>query len=89
MAQFSTDRLDGRHDFDFFVGRWNVTNRRLDRRLVGSDTWLEFPATSDAFACLDGIGNFDQIRFDLPDGQSLTGMTVRIFNPETRLWSLH
>jgi hypothetical protein len=26
-------------DFDFWMGSWNVHNRRLRRRLAGSDDW--------------------------------------------------
>ena len=32
------------HDYDFLAGEWNVRNRRLRVRGVGSDEWEEFPA---------------------------------------------
>jgi hypothetical protein len=80
---------DGHRDFDFLFGSWTVFNRRLDRRLVGSTTWLEFEATGEARQALGGIGNVDEFRATFPDGKLLVGMTVRIFDPSTRLWSLY
>lgn len=38
---------------------------------------------------LDGIGNVEELRATFPDGEPLIGMTVRIFDPSTRLWSLY
>lgn len=53
----------GRHDFDFFPGRWDVQNRRH----VGANQWNEFPATLD-FRPLGGLGNIDEYRnADVPD----------------------
>ena len=46
-------------DFDFLLGRWHVANRRLRRRLAGSDDWEEFAATAVAQPILDGFGNQD------------------------------
>lgn len=80
---------DGRHDFDCYLGKWNVLNRRLDRRLAGSSNWLEFDAVSDVRSVLGGIGNVEEFRAIFPDGDPLVGMTVRIFDPSTRLWSLY
>ena len=37
---------DGRSDFDFLLGRWQIHNRRLRERLKGSDSWEEFEATA-------------------------------------------
>lgn len=89
MTQILDQSTDGRHDFDFLFGQWSVRNRRLDQRLVGSQNWLEFDATADVRPCLDGIGNVDEYRAVMPGGRVLIGMTVRIFNPSTQLWSLY
>ncbi len=89
MTQILDRSTDGRHDFDFLVGKWTVLNRRLERRLAGSQNWLEFDATVDVRPCLDGIGNVEEYRAVFPDGGLLTGMTIRIFNPSTQLWSLY
>jgi len=38
--------MSGFDDFDFMIGDWDIANERLVGRLVGSDTWETFPATS-------------------------------------------
>jgi len=80
---------DGRHDFDFLFGQWTILNRRLDQRLAGSRTWHEFEASADVRPCLDGIGNLDEYRAVFPEGTTLIGLTVRIFDPLTQGWSLY
>jgi hypothetical protein len=79
---------DGRHDFDFLVGSWRVHHRRLRERLKGSTAWEEFEGTSVAWAVLDGLGNFDECTMEREAGR-LHGMTVRLYNPASRQWSLH
>ena len=74
------------NDFDFLVGTWNVTNRRLAKALVGSDDWDEFPGRSVATRHFDGAANFDEIAFPT---KGFSGLTLRIFNPETRQWSIY
>jgi len=73
---------DGRHDFDFFHGRWQVHNRRLRQRHVGSDQWDEFPATLDCRPLLGGLGNIDEYR-----SADVHGLTLRLFDPQQRQWS--
>ena len=56
------DHVDGRHDFDFFLGEWRVANRKLaDPLAEGPDsrTWLEFEATAKAEPILVGLGNYN------------------------------
>lgn len=72
-------------DFDFLVGSWNVLNRRLAKRLVGSTHWIEFTAPAHNWSLFDGMANVDEIAF--PDGTK--GMTVRLFNPATQEWAIH
>jgi hypothetical protein len=51
-------------DFDFWPGKWTIHNRRLRKRLAGSDEWKEFEATSVARPILGGLGNEDEFRTD-------------------------
>ena len=37
---------DGQHDFDFEMGSWKIHLKRLEHRLTGSTTWVEFDGTS-------------------------------------------
>jgi hypothetical protein len=74
-------------DFDFWMGRWKVRNRRLRERLVGSTEWEEFEATSAARRTPDGLGNEDVFRTEHAGG--FTGMSFRFFDPVSRLWSIY
>jgi hypothetical protein len=81
---------DGRHDFDFLAGSWRVHSRRLTDALdPACDEWVEFDGTCDARLILDGLGNTDTFRVPaLPDGRSLEGFTLRLFEPETGQWRI-
>src|SRR5688572_13734043 len=80
---------DGRHDFDFFHGSWSIRNRRLKKRLQGCAEWEEFDATGECRPVLGGIGNVDSFDAILPDGDPITGMSLRIFDPVTGNWSIY
>jgi hypothetical protein len=79
---------DGRHDFDFLHGRWRIYNRRLARRLQDCTDWQEFEATNECYPVLGGLGNVDHFHATFPDGKPLEGMSIRLFDPQTRLWSI-
>ncbi len=53
----------GARDFDFVVGTWDVANRRLTQRLVGSTELEEFPGTSECRSILSRSGNVQEIEF--------------------------
>jgi hypothetical protein len=74
-------------DFDFWMGEWNVHNRRLRERLAGCDEWEEFAATSAARPILDGMGNEDEFRTDHAGG--FVAMSFRFFDPEAGRWSIY
>ena len=78
---------DGRHDFDFLNGNWTIRNRRLLQRLAGSDEWETFDATSSCHPILGGMGNEDE--FLSPHRPGFIGMSLRFFDPATRLWSIY
>ncbi|GAA2306845.1 hypothetical protein GCM10010149_65860 [Nonomuraea roseoviolacea subsp. roseoviolacea] len=74
------------NDFDFLIGTWDVRNRRLVGRLTGSDQWEEFPGRSTCSRHFDGAANVDEIVFPT---MGFSGLTVRIFDPATELWSIY
>jgi hypothetical protein len=79
---------DGRHDFDFVHGRWRIQNRKLAGVLERECTeWVEFEATSEARPILGGLGNMDSYSSAPPSG-ALDGITLRLFDPGTRLWRI-
>lgn len=80
-------RRDGAADFDFLLGNWRIHNRRLRERLVGSTDWLEFPARSSERRILGGLGVEEEYRSEFWPG--FVGMAFRLYNPETRLWSIY
>jgi hypothetical protein len=81
---------DGQHDFDFLHGRWQVALRRLTKPLSGSTEWVEYEGTSDCRPIWDGRANVDEFRVhSTATGATLDGPTLRLYNPETREWSLY
>jgi hypothetical protein len=76
------------HDFDFLVGHWKIYNRKLKTRLAGCTGWLEFDAHQEMRHILNGTGNMDIFKTTIDD-KSFEGMTLRLFDPVSRLWSIY
>lgn len=83
----SVQSVSGTHDFDFFLGRWNVHNRRLRERLKGCKEWIEFEATAVARPLPSGFGNEDEFHTNYWPG--FVGMSFRFFDPQTKQWSIY
>ena len=77
-----------KHDFDFFEGKWQLHNKKLKARLCNCTEWLEFESTQEMYRVLHGIGNIDNFLATF-NGVPFEGMTVRLFNPVTKLWSIY
>jgi len=78
------------NDFDFLAGKWAMHNTKLRKRLSGNHDWFEFEsADENSGPILNGIGNTDVYKSTGPDGKPYEGLTVRLFNPKTKLWSLY
>jgi len=75
-------------DFDFFEGKWKLQNKKLKSRLNHCTDWIEFDSTQEMYKILNGIGNIDNFLATF-NGIPFEGMTVRLFNPKTRLWSIY
>jgi hypothetical protein len=76
-------------DFDYLVGDWKLTNRKLKCRLHGCTEWSsEFTSSVQMQKVLDGMGNIDKYH-QAVDGKPFDGLAVRLFDPKTRLWSIY
>jgi len=80
------------NDFDFLVGKWVMHNRRLNKRLEGCKDWTEFESKDENVKILSGTADMDTYyTTEMPgqEGKPFEGVTLRLFNPKTKLWSLY
>jgi hypothetical protein len=79
---------DGQRDFDFLIGKWSVTLRRLKNPLTGSTEWIEGKGQSSARHLFGGKANMDEFEMDMPSGR-ISAVTIRLYNPETHQWFIY
>jgi hypothetical protein len=82
---------DGRHDFDFFHGRWNSHNRKLaDAWDRGCTTWVEFNSSLHCQPVLGGLGNIEPFSAPAmpPSGDRVEALTLRLFDPQAGTWRI-
>jgi hypothetical protein len=75
-------------DFDFLEGKWKVQNRKLRTRLSNSSDWEEFESTLHMKKTLNGMGNVENYYATFA-GKPFEGMAVRLFSPQTKLWTVY
>ncbi|MBK7318175.1 DUF1579 domain-containing protein [Candidatus Villigracilis affinis] len=80
--------MDGRNDFDFLIGTWQVHHRRLKERLKGSSEWEEFEGDTVDRKILNGLGNMDENIIYRETGP-IHAVTLRLFDPQAQEWSLY
>ena len=76
------------NDFNFLEGKWKVHNRKLKTRLNDCREWSEFGSDLHMRKTLNGIGNVENY-YAIVDDKSFEGMAVRLFNRDTRLWTIY
>jgi hypothetical protein len=79
---------DGQHDFDFHIGNWKTHVSRLQHPLTGSTTWVEYDGTTVVSKVWNGRANLVELEVDGSAGH-LELLSLRLYNPETHLWSLN
>ena len=79
---------DGQHDFDFEIGTWRTHLSRLQRPLSGSKTWVEYEGTSVVREVWNGRANLLELDVAGSSGR-IEGLSLRLYNPESRQWSLN
>jgi hypothetical protein len=84
----SLDQRDGQHDFDFHIGVWKTHLSRLLHPLTGSTTWAEYKGTTVVRKVWNGRANLVELDVEGPAGH-LQGLSLRLYNPESRQWSLN
>ncbi|HKC66441.1 MAG TPA: hypothetical protein VKB86_22550 [Pyrinomonadaceae bacterium] len=87
-AQSSANVRDGQHDFDFEIGTWKTHLKRLVNPLTGSTTWVEYDGTTMVRKVWNGRANLVELVADGPAGH-FEGLSLRLYNPESRQWSLN
>jgi hypothetical protein len=86
--QNSPSKRDGEHDFDFEIGNWKIHLSRLQDRLAGSTTWVQFDGTSVTRKVWNGRANLEEFEADSSQGH-IEGLTLRLYNPQARQWSIY
>ncbi len=82
-----TVAASGAHSFDFLLGDWTVQNRRLTDASKDDAPWETFTTYHHVQALPGGFSNADSLV--APTWRpNWTGMTLRVFNAQTQLWSL-
>ncbi len=80
---------DGQRDFDFTFGRWKIQLRRLKKPLTGSTEWVELSGTTHSRPLWGGKANIEEFVVESPEGGRIEGLTLRLYSPESRQWSLY
>jgi hypothetical protein len=86
-AQSATPR-DGQRDFDWEIGSWQTHVRVLAKPLSNSAEWIELSGTTVVHRLLDGKSNLAELKVKNAE-RSIEGVSLRLYNPATRQWSLH
>ena len=79
---------DGEHDFDFEIGVWKTHLLRRLHPLTGSQTWVDYDGTTTVRPVWGGAGNLVELVVDGPAGH-FEGLSLRLYNPQTRQWALN
>jgi hypothetical protein len=79
---------DGRHDFDWEFGTWKTHVKRRLRPLSGSNEWVEYEGTTTVRAVWNGRANLVELDVNGPAGR-IEALSLRLYNPEARQWSLN
>jgi hypothetical protein len=79
---------DGIRDFDWEIGTWKTHLKRRLKPLTGSNEWVEYEGTSVVRKVWNGRANLVELDVSGPAGR-IEGLSLRLYNPESRQWSLN
>nr|WP_294945149.1 hypothetical protein [uncultured Mucilaginibacter sp.] len=84
----SKTKRDGSHDFDFEIGTWKTSLKRLQHPLTGDSSWIAYSGTTTVSKVWNGRANLVQLDVSGPAGH-IEALSLRLYNPEARQWSLN
>lgn len=86
----NNDQRDGSHDFDWLVGKWKGTLKRLQNPLTGSTTWIEYEC-SDIVRKVwnDRVVMSEFTSENTKTKERVDGVTFRMYKPESREWYIY
>jgi hypothetical protein len=87
-SQNSPSQRDGQNDFDFNMGHWKTHVSRLLHPLTGSNSWTEYDGISVVSEIWRGRASLLELKVNGPAGR-IEGVGLRLYNPESRQWSLN
>jgi hypothetical protein len=87
-AQTTSERRDGQKDFDFEIGTWKTHLKRRLNPLTGANTWVEYDGTTVVRKVWDGRANLVELDVSGTAGR-IEALSLRLYNPESRQWSLN
>lgn len=87
-SQIAPALKDGQHDFDFEIGTWKTSLKRLLNPLTGSTKWVEYEGTTVVRKVWDGRANLVELDVSGSAG-SIKALSLRLYNPESHQWSLN
>jgi len=74
------------HDFDFLIGSWSVSHRRLESRGTGSSDWRTYSCMAETRSLLGGLCNVEEHRID---GSKSSGVALRCFDKSAQRWAIY
>ena len=81
---------DGQRDFDWMTGKWKASLKRLVKPLTGSTTWVSYEGTQVTQSIWGGRACMDEFSVNDPKSNlRIDALTVRLYNPKSRQWSIY
>jgi hypothetical protein len=87
-SQVSPALRDGQRDFDFEIGTWKTSLKRLLNPLTGSTKWVEYEGTTVVRKVWDGNANLVELDVSGSAG-NIKALSLRLYNLASRQWSLN
>jgi hypothetical protein len=83
----TADAHDGSHGFDFEIGRWKTSVKRLAKPLTGDTSWVAYEGATVVRPIWNGRANLVELEAEGPTGH-FRGLNLRLYDPVARQWSL-